>query len=123
MSTARPPIDPQLATPDARLLRLIYGASDTQLVYVAAKFGLADALADGPRTGAELAAATGAHPAVLPRVLRGLVMLDVLREDDGRFTLTDLGARLRADALGSLHGAAILWGEMHARAWTGLLTA
>ena len=109
MSIAQPAPEPPPATPDARLLRLLAGARDTQLIYVAAKLGLADALADGPRTGAELAATTGAHPAVLPRVLRGLVLLDLLREENGRFTLTDLGARLRADVPGSLHGTAILW--------------
>ena len=64
-------------------------SSSTQLLYVAAKLGVAEALADGPKTGAELADAVGADPAALTRVLRGLALEDVLRED---------GRALRADA-------------------------
>ena len=51
--------------------RLLDGFLTTQLQYVAAKPGVADVLADGPRTGAEVAEAVGADPELLARVLRG----------------------------------------------------
>lgn len=64
-----------------------------------AHLGVADHLADGPRTVAELAEATGTHPPSLHRVLRLLASRDVLHEDsEGRFELTPRGQPLRTDA-------------------------
>jgi hypothetical protein len=103
-------------------LGLLGGYRNTALLYVAAKLGLADLLADGPRSSAELARSLGAHAPSLHRVMRGLVMLGVCSEEhDGRFNLTTLGTWLRADAPGSLRGWAILCGEEHVGAWGGLL--
>ena len=50
--------------PDASadLLRMTSGAQLTQAIYVAAKLGLADLLADGPRSDADLAARAGRTP-------------------------------------------------------------
>ena len=71
-------------------MRLMDGFVTTQLLYVAAKLGVADVLVEGPRSAAELADAVGAEPDALARVLRGLVVDHVLAEaDDGRFSLTD----------------------------------
>jgi hypothetical protein len=63
--------------------RLLDGFLTTQLLYVAAKLGVADVLAGGPRTGAEVAEAVGADPDLLTRVLRGLALEGVLEERDG----------------------------------------
>ena len=72
-----------------QLARLLDGYLTTQLLYVAARLGVADVLTDGPLSGADIAAAVGADPASLTRVLRGLAAEDVLAEtDDGRFELT-----------------------------------
>ncbi|WP_052442718.1 ArsR family transcriptional regulator [Streptacidiphilus neutrinimicus] len=54
-----------------------------------------DALADGPRTVAEIAAATGAQEDPLYRVLRAVAAAGVLAErEDGRFELTERSAGL-----------------------------
>ncbi|MFJ9953135.1 methyltransferase [Kitasatospora sp. NPDC091207] len=64
----------------------------------AADIGVADHLTDGPRTPAELAAATGTDARSLHRVLRLLATRGVVAEDDlGRFALTDAGQALRGD--------------------------
>jgi len=94
------------------------GFVTTQLLYVAAKLGVAEALADGPRTGAQLAHDVGADPAALTRVLRGLALEDVVAEEDGRFALTPLGACLPA-----LAGAITVRGELYYRGAEGLLDA
>jgi O-methyltransferase domain/Dimerisation domain len=105
------------AAPAWQLMRLMDGFVTTQLLYVAAKLGIAGVLADGPRSATEIADAVGADRRVLPRVLRGLAIEHVLVEgEDGRFALTDVGA-----ALGPLHGAAIARGEVYYRSATGLL--
>ncbi|MEV7598873.1 methyltransferase [Kitasatospora sp. NPDC089797] len=64
----------------------------------AADVGVADHLADGPRTPAELAAATGTDARNLYRVLRLLATRGVVAEDEaGRFALTEAGQALRSD--------------------------
>lgn len=104
------------------LQALLDGYRSTALLYVAAKLGLADLLADSPRGSSELAESLGAHAPSLHRVLRGLVALGVCSEErDGRFGLTEIGACLRAETPGSLRGLAILCGERSVGAWGGLL--
>ena len=79
--------------PRWQLFRLMDGFVVTQLLYVASELGVAQALADGPRTGAELAEAVDADAGALTRVLRGLALEDVVDERDGRFALTPIGER------------------------------
>jgi hypothetical protein len=92
------------------------------LVFVAAKLGLAELLADGPRSSEDLAAALGAHPDTLRRVLRGTVSIGLLTEDDGRFGLDEMGRLLRGDAPEPLAGRVIKSVEL-GMAWGGLLNA
>jgi hypothetical protein len=71
----------------------------SRMLYVAAKLGIADHLADGPRSAAALSGATGTHAGALYRLLRALAGLGLLTESDGQqFALTPLGAALKSDA-------------------------
>ncbi|KAA6222795.1 SAM-dependent methyltransferase [Streptomyces albofaciens JCM 4342] len=76
----------------------------------AALLGVADHLADGPRTAGELAAATGADAGYLRRVLRLLATREVFREDaaTGAFHLTPAADPLRSDAPSSMRDAVIM---------------
>ncbi|AZQ70255.1 SAM-dependent methyltransferase [Streptomyces luteoverticillatus] len=75
----------------------------------AARLGVADHLADGPRGADELAALTGASEGHLRRILRLLATRDVFHEDDkGAFHLTPLAERLRSDTPSSLREAVLL---------------
>jgi hypothetical protein len=107
--------------PQWRLARLMDGYLTTQLLYVAAKLGIADVLADGPRTAEEIAEAVGADAPLLRRVLRGLALDEVLAEQDGRFALTPLGECLREGVAGSLRGPVIVRGELYYEAAAGVL--
>lgn len=94
------------------LLDLIVGAWSAQAVSVAARLGIADLLAKGPRSSAELAAATQSHPQALHRLLRALASFGVFAEiGSGRFALTPLAEQLRSDATASLRGYAMLLGQ------------
>ncbi|MBV1796546.1 methyltransferase [Siccirubricoccus sp. G192] len=108
--------------PAAALTRLANGFWAARAVQVAARFGLADGLRDGPRTPAELAAATGAHPDALRRLLRALAGLGVLASDAvGRYRLTPMGELLRGDVPGSLRDFVARLGEPeYWRAWGAL---
>jgi SAM-dependent methyltransferase len=77
---------------------------------LAARLGVADLLAEGPRSHSELAAATRTEPAALRRVLRLLASTGVFAEgEDGRFSLTSLGELLRSDVPGSARASVILF--------------
>jgi len=103
------------------LWTLLNGYRSTALLYVAAKLGLADLLANGPRSSAELARSLGAHAPSLHRILRGLVVLGVCaEEEDGRFGLTALGTCLHTGMPESFRGSVILCGEESVGAWCGL---
>jgi len=92
--------------------RLVMGFRTTQLVHVAAKLGIADALEDGPQPVSALAAAVGAHPRALYRLLRALASLGLFAElPDGRFELTPLADALRSNAPGSVRPLALLYGD------------
>jgi hypothetical protein len=81
-------------------------------LHTAARLGVFDALAAGPQTAEQLAAAVGAHGPSLRRLLRALTTVDVLREDAaGAFANADLGELLRADHPQSLGAQAIMYGE------------
>lgn len=86
----------------ADLLRLICGHQVSQAIHVAATLGLADLLGSGPKTIADLAAATKAHPAALYRLMRALASIGVFREDnERRFALTPIGEFLGANVAGT----------------------
>ncbi len=100
------------------LRQMLDGYVDTQLIYVTAKLGVADALHAAPRTAVDLAGADGADPDALARVLCALAVRGVVAADEqGRYRLTALGDRLRTDAEGSLHATALLRGEVDYAAW------
>ena len=100
------------AASPAALVELVQAFRVSQALHVAATLGVADLLAAGPRTAADLAGATGAHAGALYRLLRAVASVGVLAEDAaGAFALTELGQFLRADHPQSVHGWAVYAGH------------
>ncbi|MDI5961738.1 methyltransferase [Streptomyces sp. SL13] len=92
-----------------RLRELVFGAACAAAVRAAVRLGVADALAEGPVTVEDLAAAVGCEPRPLGRLLRALSSYGVFDElPDGRFRHTDMSRMLREEAPDSLHYVA-LW--------------
>jgi O-methyltransferase domain/Dimerisation domain len=88
--------------PHAQLIQMGTASWVSATVYAAAKLGLADHLATGPRSAAELAGATRTHAPSLHRLMRTLAGLGILTERDGQqFALTSLGEALKTNAPGS----------------------
>jgi ubiquinone/menaquinone biosynthesis C-methylase UbiE/DNA-binding transcriptional ArsR family regulator len=105
-----------------QLLDLINGSWIAQACYVTARLGIADLLAAGPRSAADLAAQTGAHPPALRRLLSALGSVDICRQrEDGTFEMTRLGALLRADVPCSMRAWALQWGGEAWQVWANLL--
>jgi hypothetical protein len=94
------------------LRQLIMGFRVTQLIYVAAKLGLADRLEHGPQTPQQLARTVGAEPRALYRLLRALASLGLFAETaEGAFELTPLAHLLQSNVAGSLRSLALLYGQ------------
>lgn len=88
--------------PHVQVIQMSTGFLRSRALYAAARLGLADHLADGPKTADELAEATGAHAPSLHRLMRALAHWEILSmEGDRRFSLTPLGEALRSDARGA----------------------
>jgi hypothetical protein len=124
-ATSHQHVDPGAApSPEARqrLFQIALGGLGTQTLSVAARLGLADLLADGPRSCDELARSTGTHAPSLLRVMRALASLGVFTEvEAGRFGLTPLSACLRSDAPGSFRIVPIYLGDELYRTFGELL--
>ncbi len=105
-----------------RLVLLARGYRSTQAVYVMAKLGLADHMADGPATAEELSRKVGVDALSLGRVLRLAAFCGLVAEVPGdRFELTELGSPLRTGVEGSLRAFGVMLGEEHYAAWGSLL--
>jgi hypothetical protein len=102
---------PQTALPPGAVLyQLSIGHYVSRALYLAAKLGIADRLADGPRDAETIAKAVGAHAPSLRRVLRLLASVGVYtEEEDGRFALTPLGDAMREDVPGSARALVMLF--------------
>jgi hypothetical protein len=109
--------------PTEQMLQMMSGLWVSRGIWVAAKLGISDHLADGAKTVEEIATATNTHADSLYRILRMLGMVGVYREEDGRkFSLTPLSETLRSDVAGTLRGAAIAeMGEVHYEAWGNIM--
>jgi hypothetical protein len=85
-----------------------------------AQLGIADLVAAGPRSAADLAREIGADASALYRLMRATASVGVLAEqEDGRFAQTPLSDCLRRDATPSLRDLAIMGGrEWGALAWS-----
>jgi hypothetical protein len=91
----------------------------SRVVYAAAKLGVADHLAGGPKSAAELAGPTGTHEPSLHRLMRTLASLGLMSEDSNRrFALTPLGEALKTGAPGSARATILaLAGDWWWRGW------
>jgi hypothetical protein len=114
-----------MADARADLLRLINGFQASQAIHVAATLGLADLLRCSPKSAADIARTTGAHPDALHRLMRVLASIGLVEETDGhRFALTPIGEFLRSDVSGTCAPMAEMIGRPNFwQAWGDLLHA
>jgi hypothetical protein len=109
--------------PPVQMVQLLTGFQVAQALYVAAKLNVASQLVDGPRSVEDLAAAVGAHPLSLRRLLRTLGSLGVFSETAaGEIELTPLAATLVDGVPGSMRALALTWMETHYLPFSDLLT-
>lgn len=97
--------------PHAQVIQMGTAHWLSKLIYTAAKLDLADKLADGPKSAAELAGPMGLHQPSLHRFMRSLAGFGILTSaGEGRFGLTPLGEALKTGAPGSARSTILTFG-------------
>jgi predicted O-methyltransferase YrrM len=111
-----------MVPPEVPLLERSLGIIDTKALTVVAELGIADVLADGPRTADDLASATSSDADALGRLLRYLVGRGVFRTTrDGRFRNNKTSQLLREQHPGSLRSWVRFYGaDWHVASWNRL---
>lgn len=103
---------PQAPQPGEQLVQLAVGYMASRALQIAAELALADHLASGPKSAADLARATGVKAEPLYRMMRALASAGVFTETaSGTFALTPVGELLRSDVPGSLRDTVIWIGD------------
>ncbi|MFD6400372.1 methyltransferase [Nocardia sp. NPDC060249] len=107
------------------LLELQVAGFLSQAISAAAELGVADELADGPRTAKQLAAAIEVDEEGLRRLMVLLVSYGIFdQRRDGRYALTRIGNALRSDAEVTLRDLCRFFGSpFHRNHWTHLTDA
>jgi hypothetical protein len=93
-----------LTPPPFKVLNMVFGAHQTQLVHVVQKFKIPDLLADGPLTAAEIATKIGSDASFIERIMYACAANGIFKlatpapdQDGHRFFNTALSAVLRSD--------------------------
>lgn len=109
-------------TPTDRLMQLSGGLLMSAAVHNVARLGIADLLAQGPRTAAQLAAKTGSNEDALNRLLRMLASVGVFAETaPGTYGLTPMSEALRTGVPGSMRDMVLFQGHaMQFKTWAAL---
>lgn len=95
-----------------RMFELSAGFVEPRCLWMTAKLGLADLMADGPKTVAELARQVEVNEHGLRRVLRVVAGMGVVEEGKtDEFTLTRLGQLLRKDVAHSMRDWVLMTGQ------------
>jgi len=104
------------------LMQMARGFMVAKALQAAAVLGIADLLAGGPQSIADLAAATSTNEPSLGRLLRALASRGIFRGDEtGRYLNTPLSEALRSDIPGSVRDYVVYAPHNgNVLAWTGL---
>ena len=98
--------------PPVAILQLLTGKWISQAISVAAELSIADHLANGALTPAELATRVDADGLSVERLLRALASVGVFAQDStGRFENTQLSDALRGNGPGSMRAMAVFFGN------------
>ncbi|NET60312.1 MAG: methyltransferase [Symploca sp. SIO2E6] len=105
-----------------RLQKKVLGFSESQIIYVAVKLGIAENLNKAPKTVSELATDLQVNESALECIMNWLVSNGFISRDPvGKYQLTRLGSQLLPDTPDSLHGLILSSVELLCPLWSQLL--
>ncbi|GAA2529099.1 hydroxyneurosporene-O-methyltransferase [Winogradskya humida] len=106
------------------MMELSLGTWISASIGVAARLGVADVLAAGPKTADALAEAIGVRPEAITPVLDALTMVGVFaRDEDGRYLNSESSEQLRTDHPQSMRYMSMLLTGLYAQGCGSLLEA
>lgn len=101
---ALPVLETKLIPPPLRVLQVASGFAFTKAIYCATKAEIAELLAAGPKTAAQLSAATNLKEEGLYRILRALESFDIFKQKSpGVWVNTSTSELLRKGVPGSMY--------------------
>lgn len=100
-----------MVPPHFALLYEISGARNAQAVCTAAELGIADVLANGPRSAAEIGERVNAHPDAISRLMRLLSSRGIFKLTEDGYALTPMAHALCSDSPMSMRAMARLTGS------------
>jgi len=107
--------------PPAVIGKIINGYWATFSVIAAARLGVADKLASGPKSVAALAEECDVNADAIHRLLRALASMEIFEETaPNTFAQTALSEPLRSGVPGSMRAMAMMTGMLHLRAWPAI---
>jgi len=111
-------MDKQQVSPQLQIWQLGLGFANTAVLHALVKTGVIEQLREKPKCLSEIEQVCGLHTDVLNRAMRFATVIDVVREDEGQYALTEAGRFLLKDVQGSLYMGLLLVGsEPWQRAW------
>ncbi|MCP4347949.1 MAG: methyltransferase [Desulfobacterales bacterium] len=103
--------------PPVQLMKFVVGKWISKPIYAAAEFGIADILAEGPKSIEEIAQITKTHAPSLKRVMRALASVGIFSETkDSQYELTPMAECLKTGAMRSI--ALMFNSDWNEKAWT-----
>ncbi|MGC2655880.1 MAG: methyltransferase [Mycobacterium sp.] len=108
-----------------RIVDTVFGAMAAEVLFAAARLGVADLIGESESAAVELAAQYNADSTSFTRLLRTMASMGLLTEPSpGRFRLTESGGLLRSDRADSLRAFVRMFGDpAMLAAWRELETA
>ncbi len=104
--------------PQVRIWQIGLGFANTAVFHALIKAGVIEQMREQSRSLAELAQACNLNADMLYRTLRFAAVNDVVTQDGGQYTLTDIGRLLLKDVPGSLYmGLMLIGSEPWQKAW------
>jgi len=124
MVDADAPDGSELTELTSRLLAMIVGLGQTQVISLAARLNIADRLKDRALTAEQLAQEAGMPLSNFVRLMRTLVQMGLFEEtEDDRYRCSGMGALLQEDSPNSLRNIAMLnSAEFFYQTWPHLIT-
>ena len=124
MRNADAPAGSELTELTSRLLAMIIGLGQSQVISVAARLNIADRLKDRALTAEQLAQEAGMPLSNFVRLMRTLVQMGLFEEtEDDRYRCSRMGALLQEDSPNSLRNIALLnSSEFFYQTWPHLFT-
>lgn len=105
---------------DNELFDLITGYRKSQIIYTAVKLDIFDSIYTNPKTLEEICLATSFEPLSIYRLLNALILMNLIKKENGIFSLTEKALILSVHHPNNIKSRVLFHGEIAYQAWSHL---